>query len=137
MMKKNNIINLNPVIIDRKRERNCQCEHPQYSIDVTNREVRCTQCGNYVDPIDALMYLAEEWEQIEKWEERQKEIVRQLSKYKPWKKGLKRLEENIGRKGDKLPICPHCGKGFHLEEIKGFVWEGICSNKGYANKKEK
>ena len=78
-------------------------------------------CGNLVDPIDALMELSNNWEQILKWKERQKEIVRQLSKYKPWKKALKNIEQNIGKKGEYLPVCPHCKRGIRLEEMNGFV----------------
>ena len=47
------------------------------------------ECGNYIDPIDALMDLAHRWDSIKQWEDRQKEVVRALARYKPWKKAMK------------------------------------------------
>ena len=135
MNKSDNIINLVPVIIERRKSKHCQCKKPQYEVDATNREVRCTQCGNYIDPIDALMNLAEHWEFIQRWEKQQADAVRELENYKPWRKAIKRLEENIGRKGDSLPVCPHCHRGFHLEEVTGFVHQSICENEGWVKKK--
>lgn len=129
------IINLVPVIISKSKSKRCQCDDPRYEIDPVNREVRCLECGNYIDPIDALMDLAHRWDSIKQWEDRQKEVVRALARYKPWKKAMKDIEFHIGKKGKMIPVCPHCHRGFHLEDINGYVSPDICQNDGWKESK--
>ena len=129
------VISIAPVIASRRKS--CRCENPQYEVDPTSRKVHCTQCGHIVDPIDALMNLAEDWKGIHKWQERQKRVAKMwltITKRKPWQQAMKGVEQRTGERKEIIPCCPHCGKGFHKEEVNTYVNAKICENKGWARK---
>lgn len=100
-------------------------------LDSKNRLLYCDHCGNIIDPIIALEMLAKGWETL--YEEREYVVQRIRRaweigrKYRPWKRSLKDLEKKIGRRGENLPCCPHCGKSFHIEDITSFR----CAPNGY------
>lgn len=130
-MESKNIINLVPVIKTYNREKVCSCyntmdivchgNYPAYEVDLVNREIHCQRCGALVDPIEAFKNLAMYYEEINRWVDSMREETKILQAYKPWKRALKEIEHNIGRKGDHLPICPNCGKSFELTDIRGYA----------------
>lgn len=60
--------------------------------------------------------------------------AKEAQEYKPWRRAIKSIEQHIGRKGEMLPSCPHCGKAFRLEQVAtgGFKHKSICENEGWA-----
>ncbi len=111
-------VKLNTFIINRNKEKFCGCYswfnrikkgvRPQFTLDTKNRVVTCHHCGVFVDPFDALLTLAEYDEEREEELKKLYEVAREVMNYKPWKKALKRIEKNIGRSGENIPVCPRC-----------------------------
>ncbi len=100
-------------------------------LDSENRLLYCDHCGNIIDPIIALEMLAKTWETLYEEREYVVKCIRRAweigRKYRPWKRSLKDLEKQIGRRGENLPCCPHCDKAFRIEDITSFE----CSPNGY------
>lgn len=44
------------------------------------------------------------------------------TKFRPYKRVLKMLQEHMGRKNDMMPICPHCREKIDLEKLANGVW---------------
>lgn len=44
------------------------------------------------------------------------------TKFRPYKRVLKTLQEHMGRKNDMMPICPHCREKIDLEKLANGVW---------------
>lgn len=137
------IIDLTPIITTRNREKICKCydlyydaKHPRFEFDKVNRKIYCRNCGNMVDPFFAMEVISKFYERIKEWENQKRQEIMELQGYKPWKKAIKSLESSIGRKGNMLPHCPHCGEAFRLEQVVTgcFSDETICKNKGWADK---
>ncbi len=138
-------VKLNTFIINRNKEKFCDCYswfnrikkgvRPQFTLDTKNRVVTCHHCGVFVDPFDALLTLAEYDEEREEELKKLYEVAREVMNYKPWKKALKRIEKNIGRSGENIPVCPRCKEPFRLEQIKEYKREDWVENKGWIDEK--
>lgn len=135
------IVNIAPIITTRNRERVCKCydlyydaKYPSFEFDKVNREMYCRHCGALVDPFFAMEMMAKYWERIEQWEQDKRREIAEMQSYKPWRRAMKSIEQHIGRKGEMLPSCPHCKKGFRLEEVANgvFINENCCENKGWS-----
>lgn len=113
------IVEFEALKINRGRKKFCQCLEKKFEIDTQNHIVTCANCGAWVDPFDALVYIGEHYE-LERhfvqtlWEER-----KQIVNYKPHLIIIRELERQY-RSKSMLPTCPHCGRAFFLEEIKGW-----------------
>ena len=102
-------------------KKRCECRNRTFVLDPKNREVHCGQCGEVVDPFDALMELCNNYERINEQLRHSLEQKRELDKYKPHLNVIKKLEHNY--RGKKLiPDCPVCGEPFYLEELN--CWTG-------------
>lgn len=124
--------------VNRGRKKICQCKPAHYEIDVENRIVTCMDCGAVVDPFDALLSVAHNYEIY------QKDIGRLREKVKVFadeaNKEFNRMRRNRAFrqmaescKNDMLPHCPECGKVFDPANItswtnRNFVKEGADSN---------
>ena len=135
------IVNIAPIIITRNRERVCKCydlyydaKYPAFEFDKVKREMYCRHCGALVDPFFAMEMMAKYWERIEQWEQEKRREIDEMQSYKPWRKAMKSIEQHIGRKGEMLPNCPHCKRGFRLEEVSSgvFTHQECCENKGWS-----
>lgn len=96
-----------------------------YTLDDENKIVFCNHCGNIIDPFVALKILCQWMDetvyQYERIREHSARIYKIARKYKPHKVAMKEIEKEMGRKGEMLPCCPHCGEPFELEEITRYM----------------
>lgn len=93
-------------------------------VDSDSRLVYCDHCGNIIDPFMALQLLCRDWDRLQKASDDIKERLRRAweigRKYRPWKRAIKDLEKQIGRRGENQPCCPHCHQHFKIEDITEF-----------------
>lgn len=110
------VIDLKVLRINRNIGKRCKCLDKTFVVDPDNREVHCSKCGSKVDPFDAMYYLAANHEQLMDEVKRLLEQRREILNYKPWLLEVRELERRY--RGKKmLPCCPHCGRGFYLNEL--------------------
>lgn len=99
-------------------------------LDSENRLLYCDHCGNIIDPIIALEMLAKTWETLYEEREYVVKCIRRAweigRKYRPWKRSLKDLEKQIGRRGENLPCCPQFSK--FISETDLNHWEETAIN---------
>lgn len=122
------IVNIETLIINRRREKNCKCQKPFYEIDTQNHLVYCQKCMAVVEPFEALIQLAKHIEEINYEIECATRHKTELMSYKPYLREAKRYERMM-REKEMLPICPHCRRPFKWNEIveminKRFYKEG-------------
>ena len=114
------IIELKAFRIKRDREKLCQCKEKNIEVDPINRVVSCGKCGAWIEPFEALLYMATEHENHYR---EVKELLaqrREIANYKPHLIVIRKLEERYrGRK--MLPECPRCKQPFFFEEIDGWI----------------
>ena len=55
------IIPIFPVIIERDRQKICQCKEPTYVIDENNHLVYCKEYGTILDPWNMLFEITGRW----------------------------------------------------------------------------
>jgi hypothetical protein len=110
-----NIISIDTIRIDRKKPRKCVCEERHFTVDTENREVTC-ECGVIVDPFEALMYLAEHYERINRQHQALHDQRTEWMKTKPYSVMFKDLERSYQR-GTMLPSCPKCEEMFDFKDI--------------------
>lgn len=132
------LIDFNILRINRAARKFCRCPNPHYELDTVNRVVTCTDCGAFVDPIEALRVLSHEIEQFERIAEYAVEERKKLDAYKPRLKVIKFLEEQYtGTRYSLIPSCPVCGEFFDLAELTNVTWrEKEYHNAVIAAKKE-
>lgn len=116
------IINIFPAIIERNRQKICQCKNPTYVIDETNHIVSCKECGAILDPWAVLFEIAQRWEQIAK------DTAREKERLKFWREEERKIirfrgVQDITRKYRQgmWPVCPECKQVFDPGEVSGFV----------------
>lgn len=112
----NKIIDINTLIVNRRREKNCKCLKPHYEIDTQNHLVYCQKCMAVVEPYEALLKLAMNYEEINDNIEYAKQYRDELMNYKPFLREAKRYEQMM-REKDMLPICPKCSQLFNWNEL--------------------
>lgn len=145
----NKIIDFNIMRINKNAQKICRCDPPNYEIDVTNRLVQCTKCNAYIQPFDALVYLAENIEKyneiIEKYENEISKIIDLRNEYakevnalsdKRFRLNKFRDLQNSYMKG-MMPRCPHCGKAFDPTEIDSYTNKNYCNYKKKKSRDEK
>jgi hypothetical protein len=127
------IVSFETLKIKRNMRKICNCENPQYDVDITNRAVWCRECGAWIDPFEAILDIANHAEKLEQdiahLEDKQKEAYEKIQKLNGEIEILakKRARLNIFKKleseyrSNMLPHCPKCGQVFHFEEITGWV----------------
>lgn len=113
-----NIIQLDAIRIERHQARKCTCEVRKFTIDTVNREIICG-CGLVVDPFEAMIYLGQHFEEINRRQELMDEQRKQWLKEKPYSVIFKRLEQSYSR-GKMMPHCPKCNAIFDFKEIVSF-----------------
>lgn len=94
-------------------------------LDEENNIVFCEHCGNMLSLMSALKLVCAQWDHLQYLDEQAREHVKRhyqiIRKYKPWKKAMRHIEQNIGRSGKRVPVCPHCDMPFKLENVSKFV----------------
>ena len=116
MNKEGKIINLETLIINRRREKNCKCLKPHYEIDILNHLVYCQKCMAVVEPFEALVQLARHYEDINDSIKSARKYRQELMNYKPFLKEARRYEQMMRQK-NMLPLCPKCNKAFNWNEV--------------------
>lgn len=56
----------------------CNCNYPNYKIDITNRTVRCIHCGKFIDIFQAISKLSLHIEELEEKAEKYNQIEKIL-----------------------------------------------------------
>ena len=110
------VTNIKTLIINRRREKNCECQKPSYEIDVQNHLVYCEKCMAVIEPFEALIQIAEHIDDINYDIESAIKYKIELMNYKPYLREAKRYEKMM-REKEMLPLCPHCHKPFKWNEI--------------------
>jgi uncharacterized C2H2 Zn-finger protein len=118
-MTDDNIIQLDIIRVERHKARKCVCDqsNKKFTVDEVNREISC-KCGLVVDPFEAMLYLSEHYENLNRQHMALREQGRQWIKEKPHSVIFKNLERHYS-KGEMLPYCPECDKLFDYKDIKG------------------
>lgn len=114
------VVNIETLIINRRREKNCKCKKPHYEIDIQNHLVYCQDCMAVLEPFEALVQIATHMEDINYEIENAVRYKLELMKYKPYLRQAKRYEEMM-RKKDMLPLCPKCHNAFNWNEVVEMV----------------
>lgn len=110
------VINIETLLINRRREKNCKCAKPHYEIDTQNHLVYCQKCLAVVEPFEALLQIARYFEEINDSVEYAKEYRNELMNYKPYLREARRYEQMMKQK-NMLPICPKCSQLFNWNEV--------------------
>lgn len=109
----------------------CECPSPCYEVDYQNRLVYCVDCGAIVDPFEALMKLARNYERIGEQVEALLEQRREIVSYKPHLVVIKDLEKHYREQCfSMVPCCPRCGEPFDLPELTHWA------NRAFLRKEE-
>ena len=116
---KENIIILDHIRIDRQKPRKCTCEVRKFTVDTVNREIECS-CGITVDPFEAMLYLANNYERINQDHEKLHAQAQEWVHQKPYSVLFKELERGYQR-GKMLPRCPECEQAFDFDHITSWV----------------
>jgi hypothetical protein len=123
------IVDFELLKIKRNMRKICNCENPQYEVDTNNRAVWCGCCGAWVDPFDAMLYLAEHSEKLEKRIdylcEKEKDACERINKLNSEIEVLSKKRARLGvfkkleseYRNDMVPYCPRCGQTFYFENI--------------------
>lgn len=128
-----------PLTVEYNRRKICECEDPQYLLDVTNRIVSCKGCGAILDPFEVLLSVARRWDDLLEQEMQVRaQILAAQEKTESEKTSLFRFRtvRNIEKNYIKglYPICPLCGTAFDPSEIEDFVHKSSTSPKGPKRK---
>lgn len=115
------IIDIDVVRANWNFKKKCTCQDRTFVLDPKNREIHCGQCGEIVDPFDAMLELANHYERINNQLHLIYNQKKELDNYKPHLKIIKELESQY-RSKRLIPNCPVCGEPFYLEEIRS--WTG-------------
>lgn len=118
------VVRLDVLRVEYGKKKMCRCCNPHYEIDYQNRLVYCVDCGAVVDPMEALMEIANHYHRLEEQVEQLLEQRRQIMNYHPRRAILKKLEKcYIGAERNNLePTCPHCGRPFELKDLLTTHW---------------
>lgn len=131
---KNKLIDFNLMRINKNAQKICRCNPPQYEIDITNRLIQCTKCNAYIHPFDALLYLAENYEQykdeIEKLQRERNYYAKEVNELlvKRFRMNVFRNLQNSYMRG-MVPYCPHCERPFDPTEIDHYTNKNYCDYK--------
>lgn len=120
---KSDIVSFEFVRINRARGKICKCNPPHYEVDTTNRIVTCSDCGAVIDAFDALVHLAEMYEDIAETQQRMLSKAQSYAKMADEEfqrmrrsKVFRDMESNY--RSGLYPICPQCMKAFDPVHIQ-------------------
>lgn len=94
----NKVVDIDFLRLNYSRNKFCKCydtfprKKPQFEIDIKNRIVECRYCHIMVDPFEALVILAKEYQAINEAIENAQEYKQKLINYKPYLKEARRYE---------------------------------------------
>ena len=111
-----NVIPISTLRIIRDKNKKCTCRNRKFYIATQNREITCQECGAIIDPYDAMLDIANHYEQFGKEVDNLLTQRKQILDYKPHLLAMRELEK-IYMGGKMLPCCPHCGRGIHAKEL--------------------
>ena len=112
---------ISPFVQERKKKA-CNCQNRHYILDITNRTVECSVCGQYIDAFDALCDIAERNNKIDFYLENRRKFAEELNKwFKNHKEpiALKNIIEDY--RFGRIPKCPKCNEPFDFTEIKAWI----------------
>ena len=92
-----------------------KCRHDRLEVDKQNHVVECKNCGERVDPFEALLVLAEEGSRYRDYYKSRRDELEKLNNYQPHLKAVRSLEGTW--RGSMLPTCPHCHRGVEAAEL--------------------
>lgn len=110
-------------LVRERKKKACSCKNRRLLIDITNRTVECSVCGQFIDPFDALCELSESFDKEDSYINSRYLYAEELNKwFKNHKEpiALKNIIEYY--RNGMLPVCPECKKVFDFTEIK--EWYG-------------
>jgi len=110
------IVHIDVLRINHAVGKRCKCKVRGFVVDEENKEVTCNKCGARVDPFEAMADLATHYDKLGKQVDELYAQRKQLSEYKPHLLVVRELEKRYRGKTE-LPTCPHCRRGFYIEEI--------------------
>lgn len=115
------VLNMNPFIQERRKKR-CSCKKRKFIVDMNNREILCSKCGQVIDPFEAMVELVIQCDNFDYYLQARYDQQLQLAKWLVHHKeplALKPFIENYrhGNKYDMLPYCPHCHKMIEVEKL--------------------
>ena len=110
------VIPISTLRIIRDKNKKCTCRNRKFYIDTQNREISCQECGAVIDPYDAMLDIANHYEQFGKEVDNLLTQRKQILDYKPHLLVMRELEK-IYMGGKMLPCCPHCGRGVYAKEL--------------------
>lgn len=74
------------------------CSHQRFDLRTHDREVRCHDCGERVEPFDAMVTIAREWESAKLWGERVREEEQEARvKLEEAKRELRSVRAQVAR----------------------------------------
>ena len=121
------VIDIEILRINRNMQKHCKCECKTFTVDTKNRSVYCGKCGAWVDPYDAMVYLAENPEEYQYEVNCLLNQAKEIQRYHPHLKIFKSMESSY-RTG-MAPECPKCKRLFDFKDITGW------GNKSYLEDK--
>ena len=115
-----------PLTVEYNKRKVCECEDPQYHIDVTNRMVSCSDCGAILDPFDVLLSIAQDWDNLLAQEKQVRAMMLAAQeKTEAEKASLFRIKTvNAIAKNYKKgyhPVCPACSQPFDPSEVEDYI----------------
>lgn len=119
------VISFDLLRIERGREKICKCNPPRLVIDVQNRIVTCEYCGATLDGFEALMKLADQFDELCKYEQ---SMIDNANSYKELadKEWRRRMKNKVFKDMDKqyqndmYPYCPKCGEMINPIKITNY-----------------
>lgn len=117
-----NVVRMEILQLNRNIEKHCKCATKKLIVDPTNRMVYCDKCKAYIDPFEAILYIATVRDDMQRETDRMLEYKKEIASYNPSGKLFKDLQQRYGRgKHRMLPTCPVCSNHFRFEDIKGWT----------------
>lgn len=108
--------------VRRNMRKICSCEDKTFTVDTTNRAIWCSKCDAWIDPFDAMVYLATHIEKFKNTTEYYLNRAKEYANYKPHLRVFKHLEQHHREQNyGMVPICPECKKPFEFEKIDTWV----------------
>lgn len=120
----NKVVRIETLRINRDMKKHCTCINKTFTVDANNRAVYCDECGAWIQPYEAIEYLAKHYEKLQNETQSLLEQRKQIANYKPHLIVFRNLERYY-REKTMVPTCPRCGEGFFFEEINHWINRAI------------
>ena len=96
------------------------CQHHRVTYDKSERRIWCRDCERDVEPFDAFVGLAENYDRVRKSMDREREEIREAAKFNVRSLAAKAIDKEW-RARKTVPICPHCSSGLFPEDFKNGI----------------